>query len=115
MNRQPGVNRPDWKAENDHPELSANLKKGLEGVVDPEIDLNVIDLGLIREVIIEPDKAIIEMILTTPYCPYGPAMIEMVREKAEQVLNRPVSMQLGMEVWDPSMMAEGLADDWGLY
>ena len=57
----------------------------------------------------------INMILTTPFCPYGPAMIEAIRQKAESVLNRPINIDLGMEMWDFSMMEEGLGADWGLY
>jgi metal-sulfur cluster biosynthetic enzyme len=55
------------------------------------------------------------MILTTPFCPYGPAMLEMTRQKAEEALNQPAQIDLGLEAWDFSMMEEGLGGDWGLY
>jgi len=55
------------------------------------------------------------MILTTPYCPYGPAMIETTRQKAEEVLERPTSIDLGMDVWDFTMMDEDSAPDWLMY
>jgi len=110
-----GSNRPNWDSEKDYPELSEKLREELRSVTDPEIGLNIIQLGLIRNVIIEPDKATIHMILTTPFCPYGPAMLETTRQKAEQVLQRPTHVQLGMEMWDFSMMEEGLGADWGLY
>ena len=45
----------------------------------------------------------------------GPAMIETTRQKAEETLNMPANIDLGMDMWDFSMMEEGLADDWGLY
>jgi hypothetical protein len=55
------------------------------------------------------------MILTTPFCPYGPALIDITRKKAEEALGKPTLISLGMDVWDFSMMEEGLGDDWGLY
>ncbi len=115
MSNQPGSNRPVWDAEIDDPELAQKVKEGLAEVVDPEIGLNVIQLGLIRNVRIEPDNAMIKMILTTPFCPYGPAMIEAIRQKAKSVVNRPTNIDLGMDMWDFSMMEEGLGADWGLY
>ena len=103
MSDQPGSNRPIWEAESNNPELAEKVKEGLSEVIDPEIGLNVIQLGLIRDVHIEPDSALI------------PAMIEAIRQKAESVLNRPTNIDLGMEMWDFSMMEEGLGADWGLY
>lgn len=114
MTDQVGANRPTWEAEQDQPELAAVLKEGLSEVVDPEIGLNIIQLGLIRDVQINQDQANITMILTTPFCPYGPAMIETTRQKAESVLERPVKVNMGVEMWDFSMMEEGLGD-WGMY
>lgn len=115
MSNQPGTNRPAWVAESLEPELAEKLKAGLSEVIDPEIGLNVVQLGLIRDAHIEPEQTKIKMILTTPFCPYGPAMIEAVRQKAESALNRPADIELGMDMWDFSMMEEGLGADWGLY
>jgi metal-sulfur cluster biosynthetic enzyme len=115
MSNQPGNNRPIWEAEKDHPELCQQLRDGLAEIVDPEIGLNIIQLGLIRDVHVEPDNAIVKMLLTTPFCPYGPAMIEVTKQKAEAVLNRPTNIDLSMEMWDFSMMEEGLGADWGMY
>ena len=115
MNEQPGTNRPAWQIETTHPELVEPLKTSLAEVVDPEIGLNIIQLGLVRDVTIESDIAVVRMILTTPFCPYGPAMLEATRQKAEEGLPMPVRIDLGMDVWDFSMMEEGLGADWGLY
>jgi metal-sulfur cluster biosynthetic enzyme len=115
MSNQNGINRPIWDAEKEQPELAAKLKEKLEEVVDPEIGLNIIQLGLIRNARIEEDNTVLKMILTTPFCPYGPAMLEVTRQKAEEALSRPAHIDLGMEAWDFSMMEEGLGADWGLY
>jgi metal-sulfur cluster biosynthetic enzyme len=109
------TNQVIWKAESDFPELCNALREGMREIMDPEIGLNIIQLGLIRDVTIEPDNATIHMILTTPFCPYGPALIETTRQKAEKVLERPSYISLGMELWDFSMMEEGLGGEWGIY
>lgn len=108
-------NRPVWQAESDHPELVEKFKEAMREIIDPEIGLDIIQLGLIRDLVIEDQMVVITMILTTPFCPYGPAMIETTREKAEKAMERPTSITFGSEVWDFSMMEEGAAPDWGLY
>ena len=104
-----------WQADSTHPDLSEPLRNDLREVIDPEIGLNIIELGLVRDVIIEDDAALINMILTTPFCPYGPAMLEMTRKKAEENLERTTSIEMGVEMWDPSMMEEGAGAEWGLF
>lgn len=108
-------NNPIWQIEATHPELVDSLKTSLRQVVDPEIGMEIIQLGLVRDVSIESEQASVTMILTTPFCPYGPAMLEMTRAKAEQALNLPTTIHMGMEMWDFSYMEEGLGGDWGLY
>jgi metal-sulfur cluster biosynthetic enzyme len=91
--------------------------ESLRSVIDPEIGLNIVELGLIREIEIneEEDTADITMILTTPFCPYGPALIEQVRVVGNTIMKGGVAVQVGTELWDPSMMEEGAGGDWGLF
>ncbi len=114
-NGTPGTNRPVWEAESTHPELCDSLRKGFSEIMDPELALNIMQLGLVRNVKIIDDGATVKMILTTPFCPYGPSMLESARMKAEQVLERPTSIDFAMETWDFSMMEEGLGGEWDLY
>jgi metal-sulfur cluster biosynthetic enzyme len=104
-----------WQADVTHPQLAEETKEALREVIDPELGLNIIELGLIRDVTIEDDKAHINMILTTPFCPYGPAILEMARQKAESAVNQPTTIEIGMQMWDPTMMEEGVGADWGLF
>ncbi|CUS02154.2 conserved protein of unknown function [Candidatus Promineifilum breve] len=93
------------------------LMESLRSVIDPEIGLNIVELGLVRAVEADPDtdKMKITMILTTPFCPYGPQLIEQVRMVGNQVIPGGVLVEIGMELWDPSMMEEGAGGDWGLF
>lgn len=93
------------------------LIESLRSVIDPEIGLNIVELGLLRNIEVEEeeDKAKITMILTTPFCPYGPQIIEQVRLVGNQVMSGGVTVEIGTELWDPSMMEEGAGGDWGLF
>jgi metal-sulfur cluster biosynthetic enzyme len=115
MSEAAPVNEIIWDLHQSHPDLVAVLRAKLAEVVDPEIGLNVIQLGLIRRVSIEGEAARIYVLLTTPFCPYGPAMMEMIKQKAQEGLGMPVTMELGMEPWDFSMMEDPGAIDWGMY
>lgn len=91
--------------------------ESLRSVIDPEIGLNIVELGLVRnlEMDVESKVAKITMILTTPFCPYGPQLIEQVRIVGNQVMEQGVQVEIGTELWDPSMMEEGAGGDWGLF
>ncbi len=104
-----------WQAEDTHPELIEPIKKALREVVDPELGLDVVALGLIRDLKINDQSIEIKMILTTPFCPYAPAMMEMTRQKVEAALGRPTTVEFGVEMWDMSMMEEGATSNWGLW
>ena len=89
--------------------------EALRSVIDPEIGLNIVELGLIRNLDLTDEAGKITMILTTPFCPYGPAIIEQVRHTATHSMGYPVTVEIGTELWDPSMMEEGAGGDWGLF
>lgn len=91
------------------------LRDALRVVVDPEIGMNVVELGLIRSVEMQPDRTHVVMIMTTPFCPYAPALLEKTRQVAQEYSGVPTTIEMGLEMWDPTMMEDGAADDWGLF
>jgi metal-sulfur cluster biosynthetic enzyme len=109
------VKEIQWTIHTTHPELVQQARASLSEVIDPEIGMNIIQLGLIRDVEVENNIARLKMILTTPFCPYGPAMIEMTKAKATEGLNMPITIEMGMDMWDFSMMEDPSALDWGMY
>jgi metal-sulfur cluster biosynthetic enzyme len=108
-------NKPVWEIESTNPELVEPLINELNKVMDPEIGLNILELGLVRNVAILNGEAKMLMIMTTPFCPYGPALLETSRQQAEIGLNLPTSVTLGYEPWDPTMMDENARLEWGFF
>lgn len=104
-----------WEVEKTNPELKTKLDETFRTIYDPEIGLNIMELGLVRDVQVDEDKAHIVMIMTTPFCPYAPALLETTRAKAEAVIGKPTTIEMGMEMWDPTYMEEGAGAEWGLF
>jgi len=115
MNNGNNLSMVKWNIMDSDPEISKIIMENLRQVVDPEIGLNIIELGLVRNIIIVDEQVDIDMILTTPFCPYGPALMEMTRKKVEEVTGKHTKIEMGMTPWTPSMMEDGTAFDWGLY
>ncbi len=90
-------------------ELEERIVKMLKTVYDPEIPVNVYDLGLIYKVDIDDDKNVsIDMTLTAPACPAADFIMEDVRMKVESVDGvKSVVVNLVFEPeWDKDMMSE---------
>jgi len=96
-------------------EREIGLRDALRDVIDPELGMSIVELGLIRKIDFHADLTEITMIMTTPFCPYGPALLEQTRRAAEKHVQGPVKLTLGMEMWEPSMMEGGPPAEWGLY
>jgi 3-phenylpropionate/trans-cinnamate dioxygenase ferredoxin subunit len=82
------------------------IRSALETVMDPEIALSVIDLGLIREVRVEPGKTLIKMMMTTPFCPYAPQLIEDVKRATMSVVAQECEVDLLPDPWSPDLMPD---------
>ncbi len=112
--RQPEAQQPEAQqqaggtsAGTSSQEVEAQIRENLRQVVDPEIGLDVVALGLIKEILFEDSRVHIKMLLTTPFCPYAPWMVQMVKEKAQEVVpERTVEVEVLPEPWDPSMMED---------
>jgi len=103
-----------WDLATSDSELAEKVHKALQEVVDPELGMNIVQLGLVRNVALQDDSALVTMILTTPFCPYAPQLMEACRSKTEETLGIPTAIEMGREFWDRSMMDDE-AIDWGLY
>ena len=103
---------PHITGSKDHP-LWPVIVKGLREVYDPEIPVNIYELGLIYkiDIIDQPDKTYdvdIKMTLTSPGCPVAqemPGMVQSVIFPLDGIGNVDVEI-IWSPTWDPSMMAE---------
>jgi metal-sulfur cluster biosynthetic enzyme len=82
------------------------VRSALETVMDPEINLSVIDLGLIREVHVGSEKTEIKMMLTTPFCPYAPQLMADVKQAALSVVPQECEVDILPDAWSPDLMPD---------
>lgn len=82
------------------------VRSVLETVMDPELGLSVIDLGLIREVHFLEGKTLVRMMLTTPFCPYAPQMMADVKQATESAVPQPAEVEILPDAWSPDMMPD---------
>jgi metal-sulfur cluster biosynthetic enzyme len=94
--------------------LESEVREALRGVVDPEIRIDVVALGLIREILFDGDETEVRMILTTPFCPYAGVLVQQVKDMTTSVVAGPVRVTLTDELWSPDMMEGGDLSEWGL-
>ena len=71
----------------------------LKSVIDPEIGINIVDLGLIYKVRLEEKEITIDLTLTTPGCPMHDGMPDWVRESLKR-LSPDASIEVNL-VWNP--------------
>ena len=89
--------------------LQRDVVRALRQVYDPEIPVNIYDLGLIYEININEDhKVFVKMTLTAPNCPMADEVVEQVHEAVHDVPGvTDCAIELVFEpVWDKSRMSE---------
>ena len=89
-------------------DLREKIITEIRKIYDPEIPVNIYELGLIYDVKVKEDKAKIIMTLTTPNCPVAESLPKEVKDTAMQVEGiNDVDLDLVFEpAWDKSMMSE---------
>lgn len=82
------------------------VTEALRDVMDPEIHMNVVDLGLIKEIAVAEDRVSVRMVLTFPGWPLAGYLVNQVRDRVSQVAEgRQVEVQLLDEPWIPPWAA----------
>lgn len=83
--------------------------KELNKVIDPELNMGIIDLGLIYDVEIKKSHAHIKMTLTSPACPVGPYILKQVEDRMRLYRDiKSVEIEL---IWDPVWTQERIDPD----
>lgn len=89
----------------------------LKNIYDPEIPVNIYDLGLIYEIDVEPDGSVtIRMTLTAPNCPMADQLVQEVNDEVAKVKGvTSVNVILTFDPpWDRSMISEETLLELGL-
>jgi metal-sulfur cluster biosynthetic enzyme len=91
-------------------ELTPALVLGaLYEVIDPELGVNIVDLGLVYDVVIDDGSVVVVMTLTTPGCPLGGFMEDEIHRCLNQFPQvRSAEVQI---VWDPPWDPELMSDE----
>lgn len=93
------------------------VRSRLKEVMDPELAVNIVDLGLIREIEASDDEVYVLMTLTTPGCPLQGVFDELVKRevgKLEEVSERDVEVELTFEPrWSPDEMSDDARNEIG--
>src|SRR4051794_39829343 len=80
--------------------LADRVRLALRKVKDPELNLNIVDLGLVYDIVADPEgKVDVDMSLTSPGCPAGPQIMGDV-ERAVKAVPGVTNMNINL-VWDP--------------
>lgn len=98
-------------------DLEQRIIDALKTVYDPEIPVNIYDLGLIYEIKIEPDRSVnIKMTLTNPNCPVADTMPNEAKVAVEHVQDvKNVNIKLVFEPeWNKEMMSDAAMLELGL-
>jgi metal-sulfur cluster biosynthetic enzyme len=96
-----------------------NVRTSLKQVDDPELGINIIDLGLVYEIDVKEKKDVhVLMTLTTPFCPIGPS----VKQQITQILKHDIEGVDKVDVqftfnppWDKDMMSEDAKAELGIF
>jgi metal-sulfur cluster biosynthetic enzyme len=93
------------------------LVEALKTVKDPELGVNVVDLGLVYSIQSEEDQVNVEMTLTTPACPAGPEILRnavAALEKLDGVSKANVKLVMSPP-WSPEKMTDAARDELGFF
>jgi len=82
------------------PTLADRVRLALRKVKDPELNLNIVDLGLVYDIVADAEgKVDVDMSLTSPGCPAGPQIMGDV-ERSVKAVPGVTNMNINL-VWDP--------------
>jgi metal-sulfur cluster biosynthetic enzyme len=93
------------------------LVTALKSVKDPELNVNVIDLGLVYSIQTNEDQVDVEMTLTSPACPAGPEILRnavSALEKVEGISKANVRLVMSPP-WSPDRMSDEARDQLGFF
>jgi len=94
-----------------------DMLEALKEVVDPELFVNIVDLGLVYDITKAENDVTVTMTLTSPACPAGPQIISQARSALEKMPGvNTAEIKLTMSPpWTPEMMTDDARDQLGIF
>ena len=102
------------------PSTEADFVEALKQVIDPELMINIVDLGLIYSIEQDDDnsrRVKVDMTLTSPACPAGPQLVQqskMALERLHDVDEAAITMVMSPP-WSPERMTDDARDQLGIF
>lgn len=99
------------------------VRAALKNVVDPEIGLDIVNLGLVYRIdVLEEGRVVdIDMTLTTPACPAGPQILDHARREVlalQEVFKNLEDVRINLvwtPFWNPGLMSEEAREELGFF
>lgn len=94
----------------EHDVSREQIATALREVIDPEVGLNILDLGLVYRVEVDLPRVTVQMTMTTPACPLGPYLTTQVQDALRRHLPQAGDVQVDI-VWEPAWSPELISDE----
>ncbi len=92
------------------------VREALRSVDDPEVGINIVDLGLVYRVDLTPERVRVELTMTTPACPMGDTIADHARRAVGALLPDGVGVDVELvwdPIWTPDRMSESAKQTFG--
>jgi metal-sulfur cluster biosynthetic enzyme len=92
-----------------HVTTDTDIREALRHVVDPEIGVNIVDLGLVYRIEVAVARVRITMTMTSPACPLADYLKDLVRSTIRRAVKDVVDVDIDVvsePQWDPEMMSD---------
>jgi metal-sulfur cluster biosynthetic enzyme len=96
--------------------LDDDVVQVLRGINDPELGINIVDLGLVYRATRSAEGVYVDLTLTTPSCPLGEMLVQDVREELQRRFpdGQPIQVELVWNPpWSPDRMSEAARRQFG--
>ena len=105
------------EAEDENKSIDEKMIEALRTVIDPELMINIVDLGLVYSVNHDGRNAYIDMTLTSPACPAGPQIVQQAKMSLERLRDvEEAEIKLVMTPpWSPDRMTDEARDHLGIF
>lgn len=92
------------------------VRAALREVLDPEIGINIVDIGLIYRIEVGAGKVEVDMTMTSPACPMGDMLLEDVESAMQRCMPEGYVLELQLvwePPWSPALMSEDARSHFG--